>query len=242
MIRPNSAAPMIEPRNAPTIPPQKRSGSQIVKCQIARPMITQASRPISASSRGGGCADGVRRGAVGPWRTSATPSFSASSGAGVTGSSGACVAGSSSTARLRQSLRSAVGVRARAIALARSARECWCQSGVSPAGASRAPPTRRRSCGPCARSGVRGGCRGFSASSRPRSRFICSNSAAETFSSCGRGQAAGRADPGRGRVDIAAVGVGGHVADLVDDPLAARAVAVLALLPVRQHRRGDEDR
>ena len=36
--------------------------------------------------------------------------------------------------------------------------------------------------------------------------------------------------------------VGGHRAELAHDPRAAGAVAGLALLPVRQHRRGDEDR
>src|SRR5208337_4795584 len=48
MISPTTTAPISAPTNAPTIPPQKRSGSQIVKCQIARPIITQPSMPISA--------------------------------------------------------------------------------------------------------------------------------------------------------------------------------------------------
>src|ERR1700722_11094982 len=48
MISPTSTAPTIEPTKAPTIPPQKRSGRKIVKCQIAKPMITQPSMPISA--------------------------------------------------------------------------------------------------------------------------------------------------------------------------------------------------
>src|SRR5881275_240357 len=38
---------MSAPRKAPTIPPQKRSGRKIVKCQIARPIITQASIPMA---------------------------------------------------------------------------------------------------------------------------------------------------------------------------------------------------
>ncbi len=56
MMKPNSAAPINAPTKAPTIPPQKRSGSQIVKCQSARPIITQASMPISDASRAGDCA------------------------------------------------------------------------------------------------------------------------------------------------------------------------------------------
>src|SRR5579872_3548540 len=56
--QPNRAAPISAPRKAPTIPSQWRSGSQIVKCQRARPMHTQASRPISDASRDGG---------YGPW-------------------------------------------------------------------------------------------------------------------------------------------------------------------------------
>ena len=55
MISPTMIAPTSEPTNAPTMPPQKRSGRKIVKCQIARPIITQASSPISAS-RGACCA------------------------------------------------------------------------------------------------------------------------------------------------------------------------------------------
>src|SRR5438445_11908885 len=49
MINPTTTAPTSEPTNAPTIPPQKRSGRKIVKCQIARPIITQPSMPISAT-------------------------------------------------------------------------------------------------------------------------------------------------------------------------------------------------
>src|ERR1700690_376487 len=52
MSKPITIAPMSEPTNAPTIPPQKRSGRKIVKCQIANPIITQPSMPISAASRG----------------------------------------------------------------------------------------------------------------------------------------------------------------------------------------------
>src|SRR4029077_14760103 len=43
-------APTSEPTNAPTIPPQKRAGKKIVKCQIASPIITQPSMPISETS------------------------------------------------------------------------------------------------------------------------------------------------------------------------------------------------
>src|SRR5271165_1854022 len=46
MIRPTRTAPKSDPTNAPTMPPQKRSGRKIVKCQIARPIITHASIPI----------------------------------------------------------------------------------------------------------------------------------------------------------------------------------------------------
>src|SRR5664279_5086191 len=48
MISPTTIAPTSDPTNAPTIPPQKRSGRKIVKCQMARPMITHPSSPISA--------------------------------------------------------------------------------------------------------------------------------------------------------------------------------------------------
>src|ERR1700735_3426018 len=44
-------APTSDPTNAPTIPPQKRSGRKIVKCQIDNPIITQPSMPISGSVR-----------------------------------------------------------------------------------------------------------------------------------------------------------------------------------------------
>src|ERR1700674_5433563 len=49
MISPTTIAPTSDPTNAPTIPPQKRSGRKIVKCQIAKPIITQPSIPISGS-------------------------------------------------------------------------------------------------------------------------------------------------------------------------------------------------
>src|ERR1700730_10625404 len=49
MIKPTTIAPASEPSSAPTIPPQKRSGRKIVKCQIASPIITQPSIPISGS-------------------------------------------------------------------------------------------------------------------------------------------------------------------------------------------------
>src|ERR1700726_431927 len=49
MISPNTIAPTSDPTTAPTIPPQNRSGRKIVKCQIAKPIITQPSIPISAS-------------------------------------------------------------------------------------------------------------------------------------------------------------------------------------------------
>ena len=45
-ISPNSAAAMLAARKAPTIPPQKRSGTNTVKCQTAIPIITQTSRLI----------------------------------------------------------------------------------------------------------------------------------------------------------------------------------------------------
>jgi hypothetical protein len=40
-ISPNSAAKMLAARKAPTIPPQKRSGTNTVKCQTAMPIMTQ---------------------------------------------------------------------------------------------------------------------------------------------------------------------------------------------------------
>src|SRR5271166_4822003 len=53
MISPTTIAPTGEPTNAPTIPPQKWSGRKIVKCQIASPIITHPSIPISAHPPGG---------------------------------------------------------------------------------------------------------------------------------------------------------------------------------------------
>src|SRR5271167_4687649 len=47
MISPARIEPTSVPTNAPTMPPQKRSGRKIVKCQIASPIITHASIPIS---------------------------------------------------------------------------------------------------------------------------------------------------------------------------------------------------
>src|SRR3954452_7330850 len=49
---PNRNEPSSAPMNAPTIPPQKRSGSQMVKCHRASPIMTQASAATSGSSRG----------------------------------------------------------------------------------------------------------------------------------------------------------------------------------------------
>src|ERR1700730_10007652 len=49
MISPTTIAPTSDPTKAPTTPPQKRSGRKIVKCQIAKPIITQPSIPISGS-------------------------------------------------------------------------------------------------------------------------------------------------------------------------------------------------
>ena len=40
------AAPRIATTKAPTIPPQKRSGTKTMKCQIAIPIITQTSMLI----------------------------------------------------------------------------------------------------------------------------------------------------------------------------------------------------
>src|SRR3954470_6403936 len=44
MPNPNAAAPTTAARNAPTIPPQKRSGRKTVKCHRAMPIITHTSR------------------------------------------------------------------------------------------------------------------------------------------------------------------------------------------------------
>ena len=44
--KPNSAATTAEARKAPTIPPQKRSGTNTVKCQTAMPIMTQTTRLI----------------------------------------------------------------------------------------------------------------------------------------------------------------------------------------------------
>src|ERR1700680_4335903 len=51
MSSPMRIAPTSDPTNAPTMPPQKRSGRKIVKCQIAKPIITQPSIAISARPR-----------------------------------------------------------------------------------------------------------------------------------------------------------------------------------------------
>src|SRR5919204_6651057 len=45
---PEIIAPAIAPRRAPTIPPQKRSGRNTVKCQSERPTTNQTSTLISA--------------------------------------------------------------------------------------------------------------------------------------------------------------------------------------------------
>ena len=45
-IRPTTAAPTAAARKAPTIPPQKRSGTNTAKCQIAMPIMTQTSMLI----------------------------------------------------------------------------------------------------------------------------------------------------------------------------------------------------
>src|ERR1017187_10175492 len=47
MISPTTIDPSSDATKAPTIPPQNRSGRKIVKCQIAKPIITQPSNPIS---------------------------------------------------------------------------------------------------------------------------------------------------------------------------------------------------
>ena len=59
----------------------------------------------------------------------------------------------------------------------------------------------------------------------------------------GLGQPAGAPGAALGRLDVgSARRVRGHVPELGLDPLAAVAVLSLPLLPVRQHRGGDEDR
>src|SRR3954451_15136608 len=50
-MTPKMNAPNSAPRNAPTIPPQKRSGRKIVKCQMASPIITHANAAISGPLR-----------------------------------------------------------------------------------------------------------------------------------------------------------------------------------------------
>ena len=56
--KPNRAAAVNAAKKAPTIPPQKRSGRKIVKCQRARPIITHASMPMAiAPFRVACCAD-----------------------------------------------------------------------------------------------------------------------------------------------------------------------------------------
>src|SRR5215212_9304443 len=57
--KPTMTAPASAPRNAPTIPPQKRSGRNTVKCQIAMPIMAQTSMDISAASRACGLALGL---------------------------------------------------------------------------------------------------------------------------------------------------------------------------------------
>src|SRR3954470_14881372 len=56
-ITPNTTAPAIAASSAPTIPPQKLSGSQIVKCQMAIAIITQTSMLIGRAS--GACGSGA---------------------------------------------------------------------------------------------------------------------------------------------------------------------------------------
>ena len=96
----------------------------------------------------------------------------------------------------------------------RSAPGAW--SGLRCAGPARAPPRR---------------CPASSARTRPLTRPLAE-----------LGHATGAPRTLRGRLDVAATRVGGHVSELVLDPLAAVAVLALALLPVHEHRRGDEDR
>src|SRR5436190_21745634 len=51
-MSPNTIAPIRAARKAPTIPPQKRSGRKIVKCQMASPIMVQARSAISWSRPG----------------------------------------------------------------------------------------------------------------------------------------------------------------------------------------------
>ncbi len=45
-IAPVNMAPVTAPSSAPTIPPQKRSGRNTVKCQIASPTVNQTTAAI----------------------------------------------------------------------------------------------------------------------------------------------------------------------------------------------------
>src|SRR5215211_6965966 len=51
-IPPEIIAPATAPRRAPTIPPQKRSGRNTVKCQSAIPTVNQTTAAISTPPRG----------------------------------------------------------------------------------------------------------------------------------------------------------------------------------------------
>src|SRR5688500_12810552 len=53
-IAPETIAPAIAPRNAPTIPPQNRSGTNTVKCHSAIPIVSHTSAAISSSPRSSG--------------------------------------------------------------------------------------------------------------------------------------------------------------------------------------------
>ena len=106
-MNPNSDEPAIAARNAPTIPPQKRSGRNTVKCQTARPIITQTRIPTATAFRAscGGCRawlPGLGRSAPGCWAPRTRAGFAAAvrrpAGASGIGArpSGACsVAGGS---------------------------------------------------------------------------------------------------------------------------------------------------
>src|SRR5271163_4584548 len=167
MISPTMIAPNSEPTNAPTIPPQKWSGRKIVKCQIARPIITQPSIPISVS-----------------------------------------------------------------------------------------PPSRDRSSGPSARPAVTTVARAPAALRGGRLALdiqvghqFLELLARELLARLLRGDqaAAPRAPALLRRLHVVRLprhgcGVGGHCTEFANDPRAPVAVAALALLPVREHRRGDEDR